>query len=171
MAVVGCFQTEIRYCWISVQYSIIFNRHTLVEGHVKFIWRPKSDRRDLNSAFGGELNHWNNGILINMDRSSFAFANQLKSEKFSENLTDSRIDSQPIQEPITPAYWKDQKRVNLIEVTQIRSFSTKKTPKTIHFEILRLLSKWRMSHINSSYQYAITYNFQRPSCRFGITLL
>ena len=32
-----------------------------------------------------------------MDRSSFAFANQLKSEKFSENLTDSRIDSQPIE--------------------------------------------------------------------------
>ena len=32
-----------------------------------------------------------------MDRSLFAFATQLKSEKFNENLTDARIDFQPIE--------------------------------------------------------------------------
>ena len=53
----------------------------------------------MNSAFGGELNDWNNGMLIRIDRSSFAFANQLKSENFNENLTDVRIDSQPIERP------------------------------------------------------------------------
>ena len=72
-------------------------------------------------------------MLIGIDRSSFPFANQLKSEKFNENFTDVRIDSQPIE--------KTKKRANLIEVTQIRSFLTKKTPKTIHFEIFRLLNK------------------------------
>ena len=34
---------------------------------------------------------------IRIDRSSFAFANQLKSEKFNENLTDARTDFQPIE--------------------------------------------------------------------------
>ena len=32
-----------------------------------------------------------------MDRSSFVFSNKLKSEKFNENLTDARTNSQPIQ--------------------------------------------------------------------------
>ena len=32
-----------------------------------------------------------------MDRSSFAFVNQLKSEKFNKNLTDARKDFQPIE--------------------------------------------------------------------------
>ena len=73
-------------------------------------------------------------MLIRIDRSSFAFANQLKSEKFNENLTDAGIDAEPIK--------KTKKRVILIEVTQIRSFLTKKTPKTIHLEILGLLSKF-----------------------------
>ena len=36
-------------------------------------------------------------MLIRIDRSSFAFANQLKSEKFSENLIDARTDFQPIE--------------------------------------------------------------------------
>ena len=36
-------------------------------------------------------------MLIRIDRSSFAFANQLKSEKFNENLTDARTDFQPIE--------------------------------------------------------------------------
>ena len=36
-------------------------------------------------------------MLIRIDRSSFAFANQLKSEKFNENLTDTRTDFQPIE--------------------------------------------------------------------------
>ena len=36
-------------------------------------------------------------MLIKIDRSSFAFGNQLKSEKFNENLTDARIHSQPIE--------------------------------------------------------------------------
>ena len=36
-------------------------------------------------------------MLIRMDRSSFAFANQLKSEKFNKNLTDARKDIQPIE--------------------------------------------------------------------------
>ena len=37
-------------------------------------------------------------MLISIDKSSFAFANQLKSEKFNENLTDAiTIDSQPIE--------------------------------------------------------------------------
>ena len=70
-----------------------------MEGHVKFILRPKGEGRDLNSAFGG-LNDSNNGMLIRIDRSSFAFANQLKSEKFNENLTDARTNSQPIQKTI-----------------------------------------------------------------------
>ena len=67
-----------------------------MEGHVKLILRPKGGGRDLNSAFG-ELNDWNNGMLIKIDRSSFAFANQLKSETFNENLTDARTDFQPIE--------------------------------------------------------------------------
>ena len=33
-------------------------------------------------------------MLIRIDRLSFAFANQLKSEKFNENLTDVRTDFQ-----------------------------------------------------------------------------
>ena len=36
-------------------------------------------------------------MLIKIDRSSFAFANQLKSETFNENLTDVRTDFQPIE--------------------------------------------------------------------------
>ena len=38
-------------------------------------------------------------MLIRIDRSSFAFVNELKSEKFNENLTDARIDFQPIDRP------------------------------------------------------------------------
>ena len=73
-------------------------------------------------------------MLIRIDRSLFAFANPLKSEKFNENLTDAGIDSRPIK--------KTKKRVILIEVIQIQSFLTEKTPKKMHFEILRLLSKF-----------------------------
>ena len=70
-------------------------------------------------------------MLIRIDRSSFAFANQLKSEKFSENLTDVRTDFQPIEKTRKES---DRSYSNT-------EFLTKKTPKTIHFEILRLLSK------------------------------
>ena len=38
-------------------------------------------------------------MLIRIDRSSFAFAIQLKWEKFNENLTDTRTDFQPIERP------------------------------------------------------------------------
>ena len=75
-----------------------------MERHVKFIWRPKSEESDLNSAFG-ELDNWNNGMLIRIDRSSFAFANQLKSEKFNENLTDVRTDFQPIEKTKKELIW------------------------------------------------------------------
>ena len=51
-------------------------------------------------------------MLISIDKSSFAFANQLKSEKFNENVTDVRIDFQPIE--------KTKKELIQSEVTQIR---------------------------------------------------
>ena len=38
-------------------------------------------------------------MLIRIDRSSFAFANQLKSENLNENFTDVRTDFQPIDRP------------------------------------------------------------------------
>ena len=38
-------------------------------------------------------------MLIRIDRSSFAFANQLKSENFNGNFTDVRTDFQPIDRP------------------------------------------------------------------------
>ena len=70
-------------------------------------------------------------MLIRIDRSSFAFANQLIGEKFNENLTDARIDSQPIEKTKKES---DKSYPNT-------EFLSKKTPKTIHFEILRLLNK------------------------------
>ena len=36
-------------------------------------------------------------MLIRINSSSFVFSSQLKSEKFNENLTDARIDFQPIE--------------------------------------------------------------------------